>query len=228
MAALSHRLAEIVDALPLRPGMRVIEIGCGPGAAARAVADRIGPNGHVLAVDRSARAIVQLTESAAGLIAEAGSPLVAAQPRRSSSSRTRTATTSPSQCASARSTAGIHAQVPKLWPDSLERSSRAADCSSTEAIRYERSRCPQRPEAHGVEAYPAIFCHDERSPLARAHRDDSRRLRSTPESRSQRATTWHSRLASPPVCHGMAAVRWRRFVGGGHERCARPASPSAG
>lgn len=70
MAALSHRLAEIVDALPLRPGMRVIEIGCGPGAAARAVADRIGPNGHVLAVDRSARAIVQLTESAAGLIAE--------------------------------------------------------------------------------------------------------------------------------------------------------------
>lgn len=49
---LSARLAEIVDALPLRPGLRVLEIGCGTGAAARAVAERIG-DGHVLAIDRS-------------------------------------------------------------------------------------------------------------------------------------------------------------------------------
>ena len=48
--------------------MRVIEIGCGPGAAARAVAHRVGPNGHVLAVDRSAKAIAQLRETAADLI----------------------------------------------------------------------------------------------------------------------------------------------------------------
>ena len=68
VAALSPRLAEIVDALPLRPGLRVIEIGCGPGAAAREVADRIGPRGHVLAVDRSAKAIAQLTQSASELI----------------------------------------------------------------------------------------------------------------------------------------------------------------
>lgn len=67
--ALSPRLAAIVDALPLRPGLRVIEIGCGPGAAARAVADRIGPRGHVLAADRSERAIAQLTAAAADLIA---------------------------------------------------------------------------------------------------------------------------------------------------------------
>ena len=67
--ALSPRLAAIVDALPLRPGLRVIEIGCGPGAAARAVAERVGPAGHVLAVDRSARAIAQLTKTAADLIA---------------------------------------------------------------------------------------------------------------------------------------------------------------
>ena len=69
-AALSPRLRAIVDALPIEHGTRVIEIGCGPGAAARAVAARIG-NGHVLAIDRSARAIAQAearsaTEIAAG------------------------------------------------------------------------------------------------------------------------------------------------------------------
>jgi SAM-dependent methyltransferase len=55
---LSARLAAIVDALPLGPGLRVLEIGCGPGAAARAVAARIG-TGHVLAIDRSAAAVAQ-------------------------------------------------------------------------------------------------------------------------------------------------------------------------
>ena len=54
---LSPRLAGLVAALPLAPGMRVLEVGCGPGAAARAVADRLGPDGFVLAIDRSARAI---------------------------------------------------------------------------------------------------------------------------------------------------------------------------
>lgn len=56
--ALSARLQAVVDALPLRPGMRVLEIGCGPGAAARAVVPLVG-DGHVLAVDRSATAIRQ-------------------------------------------------------------------------------------------------------------------------------------------------------------------------
>lgn len=56
---LSPRLRAVVDALPLRPGLRVLEIGCGPGAAAREVAQRIG-NGHVLAIDRSERAIAQV------------------------------------------------------------------------------------------------------------------------------------------------------------------------
>lgn len=59
---ISPRLAAIVEALPLRPGMRVLEIGCGPGVAARAVLQRIG-NGHVLAIDRSAKAIAQATAS---------------------------------------------------------------------------------------------------------------------------------------------------------------------
>src|SRR5687768_18606888 len=55
---LSKRLSDIVDALPLKDGLRVLEIGCGPGAAAREVARRIG-NGQILAIDRSARAIAQ-------------------------------------------------------------------------------------------------------------------------------------------------------------------------
>jgi cyclopropane fatty-acyl-phospholipid synthase-like methyltransferase len=65
---LSPRLAAVVDALPLRPGIRVLEIGCGPGAAAREVAARIG-NGHVLAVDRSATAIEQARAASRELIA---------------------------------------------------------------------------------------------------------------------------------------------------------------
>jgi len=65
---LSSRLQQIVDALPLRPGLRVIEIGPGPGGAAIEVARRIGPDGHVLAVDRSATAIAQLGRAAADLI----------------------------------------------------------------------------------------------------------------------------------------------------------------
>jgi SAM-dependent methyltransferase len=65
-SGLSPRLAAIVDALPLRPGLRVLEIGCGPGAAAREIARRIG-DGHVLAIDRSAKAIAQAT---AGSLAE--------------------------------------------------------------------------------------------------------------------------------------------------------------
>lgn len=65
---LSPRLAAIVDALPLRPGLRVLEIGCGPGAAAREVARRIG-DGHVLAIDRSAKAIAQATTGSRAEIA---------------------------------------------------------------------------------------------------------------------------------------------------------------
>ena len=67
--ALSARLAAVVDALPIRPDTRVLEIGCGPGAAARAVAERL-TTGHVLAIDRSAAAVAQATAGAAELIAD--------------------------------------------------------------------------------------------------------------------------------------------------------------
>jgi len=66
--ALSPRLKEIVDALPLEPHLRVLEVGCGPGAAARAVASRL-VSGHILAIDRSAAAIAQVRAGAADQIA---------------------------------------------------------------------------------------------------------------------------------------------------------------
>jgi SAM-dependent methyltransferase len=59
MTVLSPRLARLVAALPLAPGMRVLEIGCGPGPAARAALARLGPSGFLLGIDRSARAIAQ-------------------------------------------------------------------------------------------------------------------------------------------------------------------------
>lgn len=68
MTHLSPRLRAIVDALPLQPGSRVLEIGCGSGAAARAIAARLD-TGHILAVDRSAKAIAQAVAAAADQIA---------------------------------------------------------------------------------------------------------------------------------------------------------------
>ena len=62
--SLSVRLEAIVDSLPLRPDARILEIGCGPGAAARAVAERLAA-GYILAIDRSATAIAQARTAAA-------------------------------------------------------------------------------------------------------------------------------------------------------------------
>ncbi|MCT7375958.1 class I SAM-dependent methyltransferase [Chelativorans salis] len=53
---ISSRIASFVDALPLEPGFRVLEVGCGPGVAAREISRRIG-SGTVVAIDRSAKAI---------------------------------------------------------------------------------------------------------------------------------------------------------------------------
>lgn len=70
---ISNRLLAVVDALPLRPGLRVLEVGGAPGVAAREVARRVGPGGHVLVLDRSAKGVA-LTEQrcaaeiAAGLV----------------------------------------------------------------------------------------------------------------------------------------------------------------
>lgn len=66
---LSPRLAAVLAALPLTHGLRVLEIGCGPGALARAMADRIG-DGFVLGIDRSATAIEQARAGGRELIAD--------------------------------------------------------------------------------------------------------------------------------------------------------------
>ena len=68
MTRLSPRLEAVVDALPLQPDSRVLEIGCGSGAAARAIANRLD-TGHILAIDRSAKAIDQARANAADEIA---------------------------------------------------------------------------------------------------------------------------------------------------------------
>ncbi|WP_163270188.1 methyltransferase domain-containing protein [Chelativorans alearense] len=52
----SLRIASFIEALPLKQGLRVLEIGCGPGVVAREVARCIG-DGFILAIDRSEKAI---------------------------------------------------------------------------------------------------------------------------------------------------------------------------
>ena len=59
---ISQRLLEIIDALPLKQGIRVLEIGCGTGVAAREIVNRI-ENSYVLAIDRSQKAIEQAIKS---------------------------------------------------------------------------------------------------------------------------------------------------------------------
>lgn len=47
-------------ALQLQPGARVLDIGAGPGYMSLLLADRVGPDGIVYAVDRSADALAYL------------------------------------------------------------------------------------------------------------------------------------------------------------------------
>lgn len=66
---LSPRLAAFLEALPLEPELRVLEIGCEPGAPARAMSERMA-GGYVLGIDRSDRAIQQAVDGSSVLMAQ--------------------------------------------------------------------------------------------------------------------------------------------------------------
>ena len=53
-------VGEWMDALQLKSGDRLLEIGAGPGYVSLVLADRVGPAGTVYAVDRSADALAYL------------------------------------------------------------------------------------------------------------------------------------------------------------------------
>ncbi len=53
-------IGDWMDALDLKSGDRVLEIGAGPGYVSLALAERVGPTGIVYALDRSAAALAYL------------------------------------------------------------------------------------------------------------------------------------------------------------------------
>jgi O-methyltransferase / aklanonic acid methyltransferase len=47
----------LVELAALRPGMRVLDVGCGTGAALVPAAEKVGPDGHVLGIDLAPRMV---------------------------------------------------------------------------------------------------------------------------------------------------------------------------
>lgn len=62
LAASHRRLAEL-----LRPGMRVLDVGCGSGAITRGIAEAVGPEGQVVGLDINADLIAEAQHSHADL-----------------------------------------------------------------------------------------------------------------------------------------------------------------
>ena len=55
------RLTWAIDRLDVRSDQRILEVGCGPGVAARLIADRLD-GGVVIGIDRSATAVTRATK----------------------------------------------------------------------------------------------------------------------------------------------------------------------
>ena len=56
----AHLIPDWLDALAMGSGMRVLDVGAGPGYVSQQVAGGIGPTGLVLALDRASEAIAYL------------------------------------------------------------------------------------------------------------------------------------------------------------------------
>jgi ubiquinone/menaquinone biosynthesis C-methylase UbiE len=67
MRVLAAQKQQSTELLRLKPGMSVIEIGCGNGRDAEALAKLVGPAGRVVGVDASQELIWQATERTASL-----------------------------------------------------------------------------------------------------------------------------------------------------------------
>jgi SAM-dependent methyltransferase len=57
--------APILNRLGLKPGMRVLDVGCGPGRVSIPAAQRVGPEGEVVALDVQAGMLEKLQKRAA-------------------------------------------------------------------------------------------------------------------------------------------------------------------
>jgi ubiquinone/menaquinone biosynthesis C-methylase UbiE len=57
--------ASLLNRLDLKPGMRVLDVGCGPGRVSIPAAQRVGPEGQVVALDVQAGMLQKLQQRAA-------------------------------------------------------------------------------------------------------------------------------------------------------------------
>jgi 2-polyprenyl-3-methyl-5-hydroxy-6-metoxy-1,4-benzoquinol methylase len=57
-----NRVRTIVELLELRPGMKVLDAGCGPGRLTLPLAEAVAPTGKVLAVDMQAQMLARVRE----------------------------------------------------------------------------------------------------------------------------------------------------------------------
>ena len=74
----SNRASVIVEHLGLQPGMRVLDVGCGPGRLTVPMAEKVGPHGEVVAIDIQPRMLARAREKAR----QAGLELVLYKPFR--------------------------------------------------------------------------------------------------------------------------------------------------